>query len=255
MSRAANLRLITCSIKSIFLPVHLYIPAVGLMATLVAACGPGLMGAQQAVNHAEEQAPMLQATNTPGDMTLSYRIHLKAAHAALEKHRYTKAAREANSAEQEANRILEGRKQLASDVLSRLDTLKKVLESQARPPQSLLDGYFDALDAFRQQEYEKAAKILAETETAAVRELHISQASGVIIQVNEWYFEEKNFVPVYSSIAENGEPGPVAFSLDHFVEATFLGSRLVARDAIFVHVYIEDKKFTGEGWVERRFVQ
>lgn len=255
MCHAGNLRLIGCSIRPSDGLFRCGVLFASLMSLMLAACGPGLVGAREAVNRAQEQGRQMQSTNTPNETTLSYRVHLKAAETAIEKHRYKEAINEASTAEQEAKRVLQKRRQLADDLQLRLAAVRKVLETQARPSSTILEFYFSALDAVQKQEYEKADKILSELETLVLREMPAVIRAKLVIQANEWYYEQKNIVPIHANIAENGEPGAVIFELDHPVQAAFLGSRLVSRDTIFMRVYIEDKKFTGEGWVERRFIQ
>lgn len=226
-----------------------------LMGALGAACGPGLAGAKDAVSRAEEEGKKLGATNAPDEITLSYRIRLKSAQNSLEKHHYKRAATQASEARSEAIRVIEKRDKLAGEVRARVDTIRKVIESQPRPTAEVLSGYFDALEAFERQEYEAAAEIIARVETSLLRETRMTMETGIAIQGDDNFYRDNEVIPLFADISETGEPGKVIRALKRPVRAVFLGNRFFSRKGSYTHVFIDEEGYRVEGWVERRFIQ
>lgn len=221
---------------------------------MTASCGPGLAGAKSAVERAEEQGRKLEAENTPNEDTIVFRMHLKKAQLALEKRRYGRASKEAEAATKEAEKLLQQRQSLSGELGARLEKLKTFIETQPRPKQMVVDGYFDALEAVQDSRFEQADRILAEIETNVIQQFRHSDSDLVSVQADAEYFKQHKFIPVYSKISDDGTPGPVIWQLKDNVYAKFLGAKYIKRDLIFVHILIEEPKYKVQGWVNKRFV-
>lgn len=247
------------SIMSTTRKARLIRAAITWLFTLVAVCGifscaAAMENAQEATRRAEEEGRRLEEMRAPENITLAYRIHMKKAQAALEKKKWAEAQEMAEAAEKDAQRIIETREALAEDLKSRLEKLKKSLETKARPRKSLVTGYFDALEALENHEYEKADVILTEVETMIMREIKFKTNDEIIVQAPIAYYDSKG-IPLYESVSDDGTPGKIIVNFNDAVKGEFLGSKLISRDKVFVRISVYFNQRQYRGWVEGRFVQ
>lgn len=218
-------------------------------------CASAVRNAQSAIENAQREGEKLASANAPDSVTLPYRVHITKAKEAFEKKKYRQAQREAKLAEESARKANLKREQLAQDVASRTNQIKLFLETQPRPPQAFVEAYFDILDAVQRLDYEAAGEMVTQLETQILSLERFAPDKDIIIQAELWYYGEKFIVPVYASISEDGEPGPVIKELKKPVRAVFLGARYFSREVIYYKVFFEDADTKIEGWVERRFIE
>jgi hypothetical protein len=189
-----------------------------------------MVAAKDSVRRAREKGTEMEQTGTPDSKTFIYRRHMKNAEKAVEERKWKKADIEATNAQNEAQRILDEREKLSGELKERLDKIKATLQSSARPSGIVVERYFDAIDAIEIGEYEKAAAIMAQTETILIRDFYFKKNQYVIIDAPLLYWNTEKTIPLYENVSNDGTPGREMGTIKETVKVRFLESRYINRD-------------------------
>ena len=255
MKAAGTLKLIGCTTETrtkSFLWTTFLILAIPL--SLVISCGRAKIAAQDAVKRAESTGELLNETNAPDKMTLSYRLHLQQAQLAMKRKKYALAREEAEQAAGLAENILQQRKALKENVKKRLDRLWSYIEHEPVPRESVVVACFNAREAYEEKRYEKADGFLSDAERQLRLAVGIGRGKMVYIQGTVKYFDKYKFIPIYKSLGEEGLEGDIVAKFKEGRKVKFIRSVWITPNSRYVNISFNYRGAKIAGWVDGRFV-